>query len=110
MQNMTNPVLQSTIQAATDWCASSKGITIPIWESRINHFHDMEKMGFSLLAMLQHSWATIVRQDPEIATGDWVAYSHCSSQKQLRKDVLYKGRAKVLEVGHLPKENNGRMV
>jgi hypothetical protein len=65
----------------------------------------IEKMGFSLLAMLQHSWATVIRQDPEIAPGDWVAYRDCSSQKQLRKDVLYKGRAKVLKVGHLPKDS-----
>jgi hypothetical protein len=65
----------------------------------------MEKMGFGLLAMLQRSWATVVRQDPEIAPGDWVAYRDCSLQKQLRKDVLYEERAKVLEVGHLPKDS-----
>jgi hypothetical protein len=97
LQIMTNPVLQSTIQVATDWYASAKGITVPIWESRINHSHDIEKMGFGLLAMLQRSWATIVRRDPEIVPGDWVAYRDCSSQKQLHKDVLYEGRAKVLE-------------
>jgi hypothetical protein len=102
---MTNPVLQSTIQAATDWYASAKEITVPIWEFCIDHSHDMEKMGFGLLAMLQRSWATVVRRDPEIAPGDWVAYKDCSSQKQLRKDVFYKGRAKVLEVGHLPKDS-----
>jgi hypothetical protein len=55
LQNMTNPVLQSTIQAATDWYTSTKGITIPIWESHINHSYDMEKMDFGLLAMLQRS-------------------------------------------------------
>jgi hypothetical protein len=27
LQNMTNPVLQSTIQVATNWYASAKGIT-----------------------------------------------------------------------------------
>jgi hypothetical protein len=52
---MTNPVLQSTIQAATNWYASAKGITVPIWESHIDHSHDMEKAGFGLLAMLQRS-------------------------------------------------------
>jgi hypothetical protein len=65
----------------------------------------MEKMGFGLLAMLQRSWAIVVRQDPEIAPGDWVACRDCSLQKQLCKNVLYKGRAKVLEVGHLPKDS-----
>jgi hypothetical protein len=98
VQNMTNPVLQSTIQAATNWYASAKGITVPIWESCINHSHDMEKAGFGLLAMLQRGWATVVRRNPRILQGDWVAYRNCSTHKQLRKDVLYKRRAKILEV------------
>jgi hypothetical protein len=105
LQNMTNPVLQSTIQAATNWYASAKGITVPIWESRIDHSHDMEKAGFGLLAMLQRSWATVVRHDPGISQGDWVAYRDSSTHKQLRKDVLYEGRAEVLEVGRSPKDS-----
>jgi hypothetical protein len=65
----------------------------------------MEKAGFGLLAMLQRSWATVVRRDPGISQGDWVAYRDCSTHKQLRKDVLYEGRAKILEVGRSPKDS-----
>jgi hypothetical protein len=78
--------------------ASAKGITDPIWESCIDHSYDMEKAGFSLLA-------GVVRCDPGILQGDWVAYRDCSTHKQLHKDVLYKERAKILEVGHSPKDS-----
>jgi hypothetical protein len=33
-----------------------------------------------------------------------VAYRDCSTHKQLHKDVLYEGRAKILEVGCSPKD------
>jgi hypothetical protein len=89
LQNMTNLVLQSTIQAVTNWYASAKGITIPIWELHINHTHNIKKAGFCLLAMLQRSWAIVVRRDPGILQEDWVAYRNCSTHKQLCKDVLY---------------------
>jgi hypothetical protein len=105
LQNMTNPVLQSTLQVATNWYASAKGITVPIWESCINHSYNMKKASFGLLAILQRSWATVVRHDPGISQGDRVAYRDCSTHKQLRKDVLYKGRAKILEVGCSPKDS-----
>jgi hypothetical protein len=54
----------------------------------------MEKAGF----MLQKSWATVV-PTLEFSQGDWVAYRDCSTHKQLCKDVLYEGRAKILKVG-----------
>jgi hypothetical protein len=105
LQNMTNPVLQSNIQVATNWYASAKGITVPIWELCIDHSYDMKKAGFSLLAMLQRSWATVVRHDPRILQGDWMAYRDYSTHKQLCKDVLYERRAKILEVGCSPKDS-----
>jgi hypothetical protein len=38
--------------------------------------------------------------------GDWVAYRDCSIHKQLRKDVIYEGRAKVLKVLTLTQGDN----
>jgi hypothetical protein len=55
--------------------------------------------------MLQCSWAIIIRCEPDLSPGDWVAYRDCSTHKQLRKDVTYKGRAKVLKVGKTPKDS-----
>jgi hypothetical protein len=34
-----------------------------------------------------------------------VAYRNYSTYKQLRKDILYEGRAKILEVGCSPKDS-----
>jgi hypothetical protein len=65
----------------------------------------MEKAGFGLLAMLQRSWATVVRCNPGILQEDWVAYRDCSTHNQLCKDVLYEGRAKILEVGCSSKDS-----
>jgi hypothetical protein len=46
LQNKTNPILQDTIQAATNWYAVSKGTKIPLWESRLDHSQDIEATGF----------------------------------------------------------------
>jgi hypothetical protein len=54
--------------------------------------------------MLQCSWATVVRHEPDLLPGDWVAYRDCSTHKQLRKDVTYEGRAKGLKVIKAPKD------
>jgi hypothetical protein len=37
LQNNTNPILQDTIQAATNWYAVSKGTKVLLWESRLDH-------------------------------------------------------------------------
>jgi hypothetical protein len=52
LQDKTNPVLQATIQAATNWYADSKGTSVLLWESRLDHCQDIEAAGFGLLAML----------------------------------------------------------
>jgi hypothetical protein len=105
LRDKTNPVLQATIQAATNWYADSNGTSIPLWESRLDHSQDIEAAGFGLLAMLQHSWATVARQEPDLSPGDWVAYRDCSTHKQLCKDVTYEGRAKILDVGAAAKDS-----
>jgi hypothetical protein len=101
--NKTNLILQDTIQVATNWYAVSNGNKVLLWGSRLDHSQDIEIIRFGLLAMLQCSWATIVRHKPDLLPEDWVAYRDCSIHKQLRKDVTYKGRAKVLKVGKAPK-------
>jgi hypothetical protein len=105
LQKNTNPILQDTIQAATNWYAVSKWTKVPLWESRLDHSQDIEAAGFGLLAMLQRSWTTVVTHEPDLSLGDWVAYKDCSTHKQLRKDVTYEGRAKVLKVGKAPKDS-----
>jgi hypothetical protein len=70
LQDKTNPVLQATIQAATNWYADSKGTSVPLWETRLDHSQDIEAEGFGLLAMLQRSWATVARQEPDLSPGD----------------------------------------
>jgi hypothetical protein len=97
LQDNTNPVLQATIQAATNCYANFKGTSV--------HSQDIEAAGFGLLAMLQRSWATVARQEPDLSLGDWVAYRDCSTYKQLRKDMTYAGQAKILDVGAAAKDS-----
>jgi hypothetical protein len=70
LQNKTNPILQDTIQAATNWYAVSKGTKVLLYESRLEHSQDIEAAGFRLLAMLQRSWAIVIRCKPDLLPGD----------------------------------------
>jgi hypothetical protein len=70
LQNNTNLILQDTIQAATNWYAVSKETKVPLWESRMDYSQDIEAAGFGLLVMLQNSWATVVRHEPDLLPGD----------------------------------------
>jgi hypothetical protein len=47
----------------------------------------------------------VARHEPDLSPRDWVAYRDCSIHKQLRKDVTYEGRAKVLKVSKAPKDS-----
>jgi hypothetical protein len=50
---------------------------------------------------MQGAWANVVRHNPEIQQGDWVAYYNGESKKG---DTLWPGRAKVIDPGHSHKD------
>jgi hypothetical protein len=61
----------------------------------------MATTGIRLLALMQGAWANVVRHNPEIQQGDWVAYYNGESKKG---DTLWPGRAKVIDPGYSHKD------
>jgi hypothetical protein len=54
IQNKTNPILESTVQAAVNWYSNTRGTEIPLWESRLDHSHDIiATTSIKLLALMQ---------------------------------------------------------
>jgi hypothetical protein len=106
IQNLTNPILEATIQAATRHYAEVRDTQVPLWESCLDHSHDIVATnGLKLLAMMQGAWSVVVRRHPTIEKGNWVAYYDGSTTKQALKDVMWAGRGKVLEAGPDPKDS-----
>jgi hypothetical protein len=71
IQNKTNPILESTMQAVVNWYSKARGMEVPLWESRLNHSHDiMATTSIRLLALMQGAWANVVCHNPEIQQGD----------------------------------------
>jgi hypothetical protein len=102
IQNKTNPILESTVQAAVNWYSKARGTEVPLWESRLNHSHDiMATTGIRSLALMQGAWANVVHHNPEIQQGDWVTYYNGESKKG---DTLWPGRAKVINPSHSHKD------
>ena len=50
-------------------------------------------MGMGFLAIMQGAWANVVRRNPLLLPGEWVAYYNGESKKG---DTLWKGKAKVI--------------
>jgi hypothetical protein len=83
-----------------------RGTEVPLWESRLDHSHDITTTtGMKLLAMLQGAWSTVVRRNPTINNGDWIGYYDGSSTKQARKDTLWEGRGRVIQTGDSPEDS-----
>jgi hypothetical protein len=54
VQSKTNPILETTIKAAVNHYAKTRGTEVPLGESRLDHSHDITAItGMKLLAMLQ---------------------------------------------------------
>jgi hypothetical protein len=71
IQNLTNPILEATIQAATRHYVEVRDTQVPLWESHLDHSHDIvATTGLKLLAMMQGAWSVVVRCHPTIEKGD----------------------------------------
>ena len=78
----TNPILEATIKAATAHYAAAQGIAVLLWESRLDHSHDITALtGMKVLAIMQGAWSVIIRCKPDIRKGDWIAYYNGSTPK-----------------------------
>jgi hypothetical protein len=54
IQNLMNPILEANVQAATRHYAEVRNTQVPLWESCLDHSHDIvATTGFKLLAMMQ---------------------------------------------------------
>jgi hypothetical protein len=83
VQGKTNPILETTIKVAVNHYNKTRGTEVPLWESRLDHSHDITAItGMKLLAMLQGAWSTVIRRNPTINNGDWIGYYDGSSTKQ----------------------------
>jgi hypothetical protein len=70
IQNLTNPILEAIIQVATRHYAEVRDTQVPLWESCLDHSHDIvATTGFKLLAMMQGAWSVVVRLHPTIEKG-----------------------------------------
>jgi hypothetical protein len=106
VQSKTNTILETTIKAAVNHYAKTKGTEVPLWESRLDHSHDITATtSMKLLAMLQGAWSMVVRRIPTINNGDWIGYYDGSSTKQTCKDTLWEGRGRVIQTGDLPEDS-----
>lgn len=92
----TNPILEKTIEAVTKWTANKQGTEVPLWESRLDHSQALKTLGFNTLALLQGAWANVLRRDPQLKEGDWVAYMEEADSTSQQTDTLCDGRARVL--------------
>ena len=78
----TNPILEATIKAAAAHYAAAQGTNVPLWESRLDHSHDITALtGMKVLAMMQGAWSVIIRCKPDIHKGEWIAYYNGSTPK-----------------------------
>ena len=97
ISNKLNPLLTSTFKAVTELYAQRTGTQVPIWESRLDHSQTIiQWVGSPLLAMLQASWARVVRRSPHLAPGTWVAYSNAEDKGKKLSDQVYDGRARIV--------------
>lgn len=93
----TNPLMEATVQAAVEWYAHKQNTQVPLWESRLDHSHDITALtGNRTLAMLQGAWSVVVRRHLSPKPGEWIAYYDDSSTKKKLRDHTYDGRAKVV--------------
>ena len=74
--------MEATIKAVIAHYAAAQGTAVPLWESRLDHSHDITVLtGMKVLAMMQGAWSVIVRRKPDIHKGDWIAYYNGSTPK-----------------------------
>jgi hypothetical protein len=65
-----------------NWYSNTRGTEVPLWESRLDHSHNIiATTGIKLLALMQGAWANVVHHNPIILKGDWIAYYNGESKK-----------------------------
>jgi len=99
LQNMTNPILEATIAAAVAHYQKLRGTDVPLWESRLDHSHDIvATTGMKMLAKFQGAWSVVVRRNPTFHKGEWIAYINGLPDK-INKDEFWEGRGKIVNPG-----------
>ena len=94
-----NPILTATFKAITELYAHKANTHIPLWESRVDHSENINaQINSPLLAAFQQAWTTIVRRNPTLHAGDWVAYANSEEPGKSTADKVYDGRALIVEV------------
>jgi hypothetical protein len=69
IQNKTNPFWNPL--SKLNWYTNTRGTEVPLWESRLNHSHDITATtSIKLLALMQGAWANVVCRNPAIQEGD----------------------------------------